>query len=336
MRIKSIIYYLIFITIQYGFSGYSFTSENQIVLATKRVHVPNYLGAYNPSIIRHNGKILLTFRYLPCRAFQPWLSYIGIIELNDVFEPISYAQLLDTRPNNKSIPSQSEDARIFACGEKLYIVYNDNLDLTFPSERRDMHIAEVLSNGNSYYLGAPIKLVHENKYSNVFWQKNWSPFVWNENIFLSYSINPHEVLCPNLANGTCQVCYESQKSIFWNLGALRGGSPALLVNGEYLAFFHSGVITASPASDNQELWHYFMGAYTFSAEPPFQLTSVSAFPLESPEFYTYSSYEKRVVYPGGFIVDGSYLYLAYGKDDSEIWIAKIDLDALKKSMNILR
>lgn len=308
--------------------------SGSIVTSTKRIYLSRYQGAYNPSIVKFNDGYLLTFRYLPNRIFQPWLSYIGVVLLNESFEPISNPELLDTRLIFKGTPSQSEDARIFAYNDKLYLIYNDNVDLVFPSmwDRRDMYIAELIYNGNQFYLSDPIKVFHETKYPYVLWQKNWSPFVWKGNLLLSYTLNPHEVITPNLTGGSCQYCFETMKSINWNFGSLRGGTPAQLFDGEYLAFFHSAIVTTSTCSDNREMWHYVMGAYTFASEPPFELTKISSIPIDAPGFYTYSSYEKRIIYPGGFVVSGPNLYLAYGKDDSEIWIATINLNALKESM----
>ncbi|MBA2727713.1 MAG: hypothetical protein H0U49_06025 [Parachlamydiaceae bacterium] len=307
----------------------------KIVTATQRIYLPEYPGAHNPSIIRYNDNYLLTFRYLPNRYDLPWLSYIGVVLLDDSFEPIFSSQLIDTRLYNNTTPSQSEDARIFACNDKCYVVYNDNTEVTFPSiwDRRDMFIAELTFENDQFVLTEPLKLVHENKYAHVLWQKNWSPFEWNGKLLFSYSINPHEVISPNLETGICKPLYETNKPIQWYLGRLRGDTPAQKIDsGNYLAFFHSGVYCSSNCSNDRDLWHYYMGAYTFSSQPPFAVNRISRAPIESPGFYTFSSYDKRVIYPGGFIVEGSTIYLAYGKDDSEIWIATIDLNNLIDSM----
>lgn len=311
-----------------------FDDENKIVKATKRIYLSACPGAYNPSIIQFNDGYLLTFRYLPNRSEESWISYIGIIHLNKSFDPISKIQLLDTRLYNSSTPSQSEDARIFSCNNRLYVVYNDNMDLVFPStwERRDMYIAELVYDGRKFIVGEPLKLVHETKYRQSPWQKNWSPFEWNGSLLFSYMISPHEVIIPDMETGICSPFCMTHKPIMWRHGMIRGGTPAELVDGEYLAFFHSGIITSSLSSDNQDFWHYFMGAYTFSAEPPFEITGISQDPIDAPGFYTYSNYNKRVIYPGGFIVDGENVYVAYGKDDTEVWIATMDLTGLKKSM----
>ena len=89
---------------------------------------------------------------------------------------------------------------------------------------------------------------------------------------------------------------------------------------------------ASPSSWGLDMWHYFMGAYTFSAEAPFQITSITPDPIMAEEFYTPSSFNKRVIFPGGFVASDSKIYVAYGKDDREMWIATLDKDALKNAM----
>lgn len=329
-----ILCFLLLLSWQVIEAGQTPVGSSKIVSATKRIYLPNHQGAYNPSIIEFTDGYLLTFRFLPDRTHQPWVSQIGVVLLNKSFEPTSEPEILDTRFNFKSTPSQAEDARIFSFNDKLYLIYNDNVDLIFPTlwERRDMYIAELIYDNNQFYLGDPVKLTHETKYRNVLWQKNWSPFIWNGTLLLTYTINPHEVISPNLTYGSCQNCFETQKKINWNFGDLRGGTPAQLVNGEYLAFFHSAIVTSSACSANREMWHYVMGAYTFAPEPPFELKKISPIPIDTPGFYTYSNYDKRVIYPGGFVVSGSNLYLAYGKDDSEVWLATINLDALNESM----
>jgi hypothetical protein len=55
------------------------------------------------------------------------------------------------------------------------------------------------------------------------------------------------------------------KNFCWNYGELRGGTEAKLVGDEYLAFFHSQGTVHSRFSMT-----YWMGAYTFSREPPFR------------------------------------------------------------------
>jgi predicted GH43/DUF377 family glycosyl hydrolase len=71
-----------------------------------------------------------------------------------------------------------------------------------------------------------------------------------------------------------------------------------------------------------------MGAYTFFGQPPFNITKVSSIPIMSKGFYSDTNYEKRVIFPGGFILSEPYIHLAYGKNDCEMWIATIHKERL--------
>lgn len=307
--------------------------ENKIVLSTKKIYLANYPDAFNPSIIEFESNYLLTFRYCPDQWSRSWLSYIGIVLLNKDFEPISEPELLSTRSIHSKTASQSEDARVFSYRGRYFITYNDNIDIcpTTWSDKREIFTAELLYDKNHFYLSKPLKLIHEQK-SYQLQQKNWMPFEWDKKLLFTYTINPHEVLYPNLLNGSCYSCYETSPMISWEFGTIRGSTPPILVDSEYLAFFHSGIKLSSDSSWNLELWHYFMGAYAFSANPPFQLTKISSKPIVGEGFYTRSNFEKRVIFPGGCIVSGSKIHIAYGRDDCEIWIATLDKDALKKSL----
>lgn len=311
-------------------------AEKKIVTSAKRIYIKDFYGAHNPSIVKFKEGYLMSFRWSPNRLHASWISYICLVLLDHSFNPISTVDILNTRFNNNLTPSQAEDGRLFYIKDKLYVVYNDNMELTFPSswERRDMYIAEIVCDEyNRFGVLEPLRLIHETKYRERPWQKNWNPFAWKDQLLLSYSLYPHEVISPNLSNGMCKpVCEIKFKDLDWKYGTPRGGTPAELVDGEYLAFFHSGLVTHTPCSEYQEMWHYYLGAYTFSDQPPFHVKKISQIPIDSPEFYTYSTYPKRVVYPGGFVMEGNDIYLVYGKDDSEIWVATIDFDELKNSL----
>lgn len=308
--------------------------DQKIVIATKHLVFDRFQGAFNPSIAKIDQGFLLIFRYCPDKANQDWLSHIGIVVLDESLNPITEPELLNTRAKNSKTPSQTEDARLFTYKDKLFLIYNDNVNEIFfdQSKRRDMFISELFFSDSHYQLSMPLKLVCEEKYNTQLQQKNWVPFEWNSALFFSYSLNPHEVLTPNLKNGACFSKAKTQPPLNWIYGTLRGSTPAILVDGEYLAFFHSGIKTKSPASYGWRLWHYFMGAYTFSAQPPFEITKMTTKPIMGEDFYTPSYREKRVVFPGGFVDAGRVIYVAYGKDDCEIWIATLDKEELKKAL----
>ncbi len=307
--------------------------RQKIVVRTKRIDFKDYPDSFNPSILKVDGGILMCFRYCPDRYSIPGLSYIGIVLLDESFEPISKPQLISTRAKNSKTQSQSEDARLFSYRGRTFLIYNDNMEVnnTTYLDRRDMHIVELFANQNRYSTSAPLRLLHQEKF-HYLWTKNWAPFEWDKKLLISYTVNPHEILYTNLSDGACYRCYETLASIEWELGPLRESSPPQLVDGEFLSFFHSGTILSSFASYGWDLWHYFMGAFTFSPNPPFAITRYTPIPIVADGFYTQSSCDKRVIFPGGFVVSDPYIYVAYGKDDCEIWIATIDKEELNKAL----
>lgn len=305
-----------------------------IVLEERRIEFNDYPDAFNPSMLKVPEGVLMSFRYCPDVEHNCWLSYIGLVLLNEQFEPKGPPQLMMTRPRSSYVRSQSEDARLFRWNGRIYLIYNDNMDMEMSSlsDRRDMYVAEVRMRGNRFTVSPPLKLVYEERYGEQVWQKNWVPFEWNRKLLMSYSLDPHEVLTPNWVNGNCNQVAFSNPFIEWDWGVLRGSTPAIKVEGEYLAFFHSSQLLASSASWDYPMYHYFMGAYTFAAEPPFQMQKISSRPIVGPHFYTHANYYKRVVFPGGFWVQDDRLYITYGKDDQEIWVATLDYSALKASL----
>lgn len=123
-------------------------------------------------------------------------------------------------------------------------------------------------------------------------QKNWAPFLYNESFYFVQRINPlrvmHIVPDPD-PEGTvlaATLSIAEHVPLPWQYGELRGGTNAVLVSltGEedfYLAFFHSIAVLADSGRNT-----YFCGAYTFSAQPPFKLLSMSPHPIVDDSLYT--------------------------------------------------
>jgi predicted GH43/DUF377 family glycosyl hydrolase len=307
--------------------------KKNIVVETKRIILNEFPNAFNPSIIEADFGYLLTFRYCPLKPYDV-VSYLGIVRLDHNFNPISPAQLIDTRFGNHQVPAQSEDARLFSLNGKLYIIYNDNPDVIMPSifDRRDLYLAELYVSDGNYYLSYPLKLKHADKYSSILWQKNWVPFVSNGKLYFSYSIYGHEVLEANVETGICSTVHHTTMDYQWKFGSLRGGTPGILIGGKYYSFFHSSMYMTSYASKGKEMIHYLMGAYTFSAEPPYEILEITPAPIECRGFYTRSECDKRVIFPCGIIDAGDVIYVTYGKDDREMWVATIEKNKLDKCL----
>lgn len=311
--------------------------NDQLITSTTQIELEGFPNAFNPSLVPFKEGFLLSFRFMPDRNNEPWISEIGLVQLNSSFHPLSSPQVVPVRTLQNQIPPQAEDARLFSYEGRLFLLYNDNTEEIAPyyDRRRDMYLAELVEEKEGeFLLLEPVKLNYQAKYLAQNWQKNWVPFEHEGQLFFSYTIFPHEVLYLNQANGHCYHCCDTWSELHWKWGTLRGGTPALQINSEeYLAFFHSGTYGSSPYTwPEMEHWHYFAGAYTFSAISPFPLMKITPFPLIGENFYSNPNSEKMVIFPGGFTITDDNIYLAYGKDDTEIWIAVLNKQILLETL----
>jgi hypothetical protein len=132
--------------------------------------------------------------------------------------------------------------------------------------------------------------------------KNWSPFVFNDVLFVSYSLCPHVVLQCDVASGKCAKAYET------NLNGcnskLRGGTPPVRVSEDLMV----GVAHVAVVSHKQ----YLHALYLQSSRPPFQLLAVSdLFHFGKPR-----NLEELIQFATGVWFDGcNKLVVSYGVGD---------------------
>lgn len=326
---------------------------SSFVLGTHRIEIPGHPDAFNPSIIRWRGSLLLSFRIIQNNnppsennLHSSSESNIGLVWLDNDFQPDSQPQLLDLHDNkfNKFSISRSEDARLIAIDERLYVIYSDNTSEVLTEGGFRMHIAEIDFDGESFII-QHIECIKDFEGENPCRrEKNWIPFNYQGNLLFAYSLLPHRILYPylypaqNIGSGVCETIANTRSNVSWDWGELRGGTPAILIDPDhYLAIFHSSMNMTTLHSDGEDILHYFMGAYTFSSKPPFQITQASPEPIVGNGFYhgtVYKPYWKpvRVVFPCGILDEDGYIWVTYGRQDHEIWIMKMDKAGLLASL----
>ncbi len=267
-------------------------------------------------------------------------SIIGIVWLDDDFHPKTPAQILQFTPDDlhSQTYSRLEDARLVTVGEKLYLVNSDNTDPVVTEGGFRMHVAELDFDGENFLMTQLDRLLEFPWEDSRRREKNWTPFDYNGNMLLAYSLTPHHILRPYPGTSTCETVANTSCTHYWELGEIRGGTPALKISDtEYLAFCHSSMEIPTLHSNYKESLHYFMGAYLFSAHPPFAITHISTDPIIGKQFYqgkVYKPYWKpvQVVFPCGYIFDDSYIWISYGRQDHEIWICKLDKNAFLRNL----
>jgi predicted GH43/DUF377 family glycosyl hydrolase len=309
----------------------------EFVLESKKIEIPGFPHAFNPSIIRWQGKLLLSFRILSHPEKSKFDCHVGLVWLDEEFNPVSTPQLIDTS-SSSLIPSRIDDARLVSIGNVLWLVYADNKDEKITRGGFRVYIAPLEVNENSFSIGLQECLFQFEGESSDKREKNWSPFDYKGEMRLSYNLSPHHIFKPILGTGSCESVAISSTIHNWQWGELRGGTPGLKIDEHrYLSFFHSSINLTSIESNEQTMLHYFMGAYTFSSEPPFEIKEISPRPIIGPGFYhgnIYKPYWKPVcvVFPCGFIFDNEFIWVVYGKHDHECWISKMNKEGLINSL----
>lgn len=311
---------------------------SNFVLETKKIEVPGYPLAFNPSIIRWQGSLLMSFRILPDRK-RKFEARIGLAFLDENFNVIGEPQLLETAEPSSNIAARTDDARLVIINNQLWLVYSDNKEPTISKKGFRVYISQLISDGLKFSLLDPECLTTFEGESPHLREKNWGPFDYQGHLFLTYSLVPHRIFYPIPKSSTCITIAETKNNMHhqWQWGMPRGGTPGLLDNGQYLSFFHSSMDMESVQSKGKTSLHYFMGAYLFSSTPPFQITHMSSKPIIGKGFYEndcYIPYWKpvTVVYPCGFLSDEKYIWVFYGQHDNECWMAKLDKQALMDSL----
>lgn len=318
-------------------------TTSPFILTTKQIHIPEYPHAFNPALVRWKDGYLMGCRVITNETKKGWYSYVAVLTLDHNFNPSSPIQLLDTRSMAPQHPANSADPRFIWVGERLYVLYSDTLNHNADKNNSSvrMWVAELTEEHGRFILSPPERLTQfpDNRSNRI--EKNWIPFSYADQLLLAYHVTPHRILRPFLdASGRCEQICSTQVTFNWKWGEYRGGTPALRLeepNGDYLAFFHSPLAMSSLQSHGKPALHYFMGAYRFSGEPPFSILQMSPTPIISKGFYTGKQYipywrPVQAVFPSGLIIEDNYILLAYGRQDHEIWIAKIDKKQLLDSL----
>ncbi len=313
-------------------------SPSSFVLESKKIEIPGYPHAFNPSIIRWKGSLLLTFRHIP-NPKSSFVSYIGIARLDEEFTIIGIPQILETQDRHSSIPSRADDSRLIAVGDSLFLVFSDNKEAKISKKGFRVYLARLTEKGNKFNVHDVECLSHFEGESPLIREKNWTPFSHEGNLLLSYSITPHRILRPLLHTNSCETLCQTATPFPWEWGEPRGGTTALLEGDEYLAFFHSSLPMKTKNSSGKEVLHYFMGAYTYSKHPPFTIQRISPSPIIGKGFYKGDNKtpywgSKKVIFPVGYIADDSHIWISYGRQDKECWIVKLDKKRFLESLII--
>jgi predicted GH43/DUF377 family glycosyl hydrolase len=295
------------------------------ILDTIQIKIPGYHSVFNPSIISYKDGYLLSFRlreHLPSQHSKPWrvdASFIGLARLDQRFKVLKNSvQLLNIASYDDKFSFYVEDGRLFKVGERIFLIFND----LHPMGAMDgfaMYLAEI-SEENGVF--KPKRSAIPLKYSSaISIEKNWTPFVLENRIFLIYSDSPRTILELDPDTGKCQEIVRTPADDLWPFGKARGGTPACLVEDGFLTFFHTRYVERQP--DGKENINYIMGAYLFEPQFPFSIQAITPIPLGHRHFYDADN-SKKIVYPCGIAPIGDRMVVTWGKNDNSSYLSIID------------
>lgn len=282
---------------------------------------------FNPGLEWWNGSLHL-FARRSVRTRKGFATLedndLVIFRLNPDFSPASF--IIPTPPNRYP-REQWEDPRAFVADGKCYvsmatlirgIAWKIRQSLCVMSEdlSRFSVVCESEFGGNH---SEPMKATgHE---------KNWTWFNSQDDLHCVYSLHPLTIFVPNYYDGTLARRVDSKppESIPWQHGTLRGGTNPELSDGEYLTFFHSSMLwkDAFGSCVMGTRRRYYMGALTFTSEPPFHITSITPKPLlVGSEDDPRTLEGPPVVFPcGAKLINGSWLVTMGINDERCGWIS---------------
>lgn len=199
---------------------------------------------YNGSATQLNDRIYYVCRVREALHQAHYQSHIVFQTFDQEWKIISSPRVLPIiTAEIKDMDTGPQDARVFLFRNDVWVVFNM---LNKDSIRR-MHIYNVTNSaaGNA-------KIIRIDNMDKTHTEKNWTPFVFNGNLFFIYCFVPLVVLLCDTDTGTCKVVYKEDNCSVDTNKSFRGGSPATLVrnsNGSATATFVGWLHTTKPVTN---------------------------------------------------------------------------------------
>jgi predicted GH43/DUF377 family glycosyl hydrolase len=159
-------------------------------------------------------------------------------------------------------------------------------------------------------------------------EKNWCFFSESDVPCFIYRTQPVTILAKLNDKFVLDRDYSDSRHFNWPFGEIRGGAPAIKVDGIYYHFFHSSAF-ADPYSQTEENGVgriYYMGCYTFQFEnDEFKLLSQSRIPLEMGDYtQPVELWRNAAVFPCGVVFEDGKFIISYGWADYKLKLLTID------------
>jgi len=199
-----------------------------------------------------------------------------------------------------------------------------------------MFVGKLKVSEKNIRLEKPVKISYPMRDNHGPMDKNWVPFVKDNELYLIYSMSPFIVLKADLKTGICEEKTKKLQHYAWehHFGEMRGGSPvAQIEKGEFLTFFHSSGFFPVPGNSGKNQRYYLMGALLIDAdnEDKFEIKAMTEGPIVSEDLYGPNN-KSGIIFVEGFIVHEKEIIISYGIADKKIGVAILDKEKLFSAM----
>lgn len=256
--------------------------------------------AFNPSICRFDGRLLLAYRV-------GWGGGgIRIATLAEDFRVVDDVAL-DLRFPHCSFAS--EDPRLFVHRDRLYLSFcGVEVLAVFPG----IHV--LYTQLTDDLRAVDVVYPHFSKRTRV--EKNWVFFSDAQQLYAVYSSHPHHQILRVDRNAV--LASSTPTADVWRGGLIRGGAAPVLHDGQWYHWFHGHRLSGSHVT-------YSMGLLTFDRYPPFRVTRITPLPVmasnprSNPQLPAWQL--KSVIFPAGAIFTNGHWHVSYGLHDAYCEIA---------------
>jgi predicted GH43/DUF377 family glycosyl hydrolase len=310
--------------------------------------------SYNPTLFKYNNKIYTIFRLAYGEIFSIKKTYVGLtgqmknypssicIYNGCKLKTISIPDILKLYPEFKNIKYRLtgyEDPRAVIVENKLVL-----LVCCFANNNKYVQMALVsieLSEIDSIFsretkesiVCSNFKLLNPSLNTDKY-QKNWTPFIYNNQLYLIYSINPWIIFHCNIYDG--KVIQVTEKK--FNLhNFIRGGSNCIIYDSKTFGTVYLGI---AHIRRNMYYTHIF---YIFKNDIDFSLYAISN------EFIFTDKHIKfinkkiesslkffiNVQFAAGLLINSNKLLISYGESNVRSKICYLDLNHIDKILYLV-
>lgn len=287
---------------------------------------------FNPGIINIDDKTLVVARISSaskCITTQEYKTNNNVNDAMNIFDPMykNNSSLIITwyieRPDefnvlnnytsdcNKRHSLGLEDPRIFKYYNKIWIY----------AHYRGVENGTFIHKPVIFDMNTPNKLITL-KYNNMNgFEKNWIPFVYDDNLYFEYTIHPHIILKCDTNTGNCLKVYETT---FNNIlkKDVGGGAPAQLITYNNKSYYLN--IGHTRVHEPKFIRNSFF--YIFNAQPPFNVLGLTK---------DFTIQNNDIEFATGLIVKRDKVTISVGIQDCYSILVEYDLKDIMDAMVML-